>query len=258
MSKTALVTGSSGLIGSEAVRFLDERGWAVHGVDNNMRREFFGEHGDTTWNLERLRRETSRFEHHDLDIRDRDGVERLFAERRFDLVFHCAAQPSHDLAALAPVRRLRGERPRDAEPARGGPRSTARRRRSCSCPRTRSTATRRTSCRSSSSRRAGTTPTATRRDRRDDADRRVDALALRRLEGRRRRDGAGVRALLRAADRVLPRRLPHRARTTPAPSCTASSPTSRGRSARAGRTGSSATAASRCGTTSTPTTSARR
>ena len=102
MSKTALVTGSSGLIGSEAVRFLDERGWAVHGVDNNMRREFFGEHGDTTWNLERLLRETSRFEHHGLDVRDRDGVERLFTEQRFDLVFHCAAQPSHDLAASRP------------------------------------------------------------------------------------------------------------------------------------------------------------
>ena len=53
--KTALVTGSSGLIGSEMVSFLDARGWTVHGVDNNMRRDFFGEHGDTTWNLERLR-----------------------------------------------------------------------------------------------------------------------------------------------------------------------------------------------------------
>jgi CDP-paratose 2-epimerase len=102
MAKTALVTGSSGLIGSEAVAFLDERGWTVHGVDNNMRREFFGEHGDTTWNLERLLGSTSRFEHHALDVRDREGVARLFAEDRFDLVFHCAAQPSHDLAASRP------------------------------------------------------------------------------------------------------------------------------------------------------------
>jgi CDP-paratose 2-epimerase len=102
MTKTALVTGSSGLIGSEAVTFLDERGWTVHGVDNNMRREFFGEHGDTTWNLERLLASTSRFEHHGLDVRDREGVARLFAEHRFDLVFHCAAQPSHDLAASRP------------------------------------------------------------------------------------------------------------------------------------------------------------
>ena len=75
--KTAVVTGSSGLVGSEMVSFLDERGWRVHGADNNMRRDFFGEHGDTTWNLERLRRETRRFEHHDLDVRDREGIARL-------------------------------------------------------------------------------------------------------------------------------------------------------------------------------------
>jgi CDP-paratose 2-epimerase len=100
--KTALVTGSSGLIGSEAVAFLDARGWRVHGVDNNMRREFFGEHGDTTWNLEQLRRETRRFEHHDLDVRDRGGIDRLLAEASPDLIVHCAAQPSHDLAAARP------------------------------------------------------------------------------------------------------------------------------------------------------------
>src|SRR3982751_2335913 len=75
--KRALVTGSSGLIGSETAEDLDTRGWLVHGVDNNMRRDFFGEHGDTTWNLERLRNATQRFEHHDLDIRDRDGLARL-------------------------------------------------------------------------------------------------------------------------------------------------------------------------------------
>jgi CDP-paratose 2-epimerase len=100
--KRALVTGSSGLIGSEMVTFLDERGWSVHGVDNNMRRDFFGEHGDTTWNLERLRRETTRFEHHDLDVRDREGIARLVAETRPELIVHAAAQPSHDLAAARP------------------------------------------------------------------------------------------------------------------------------------------------------------
>jgi CDP-paratose 2-epimerase len=101
-SNTAIVTGSSGLIGSECVQFLDERGWRVHGVDNNMRRDFFGEHGDTTWNLERLRASTARFEHHDLDIRNRDGVARLVSEVRPDLIVHAAAQPSHDLAATRP------------------------------------------------------------------------------------------------------------------------------------------------------------
>jgi CDP-paratose 2-epimerase len=99
---TALVTGSSGLIGSEMVAFLDERGWTVHGVDNNMRRDFFGEHGDTTWNLERLRAATRRFEHHDLDVRDRKGIARLVAETRPALIVHAAAQPSHDLAARRP------------------------------------------------------------------------------------------------------------------------------------------------------------
>jgi CDP-paratose 2-epimerase len=101
-SKVALVTGSSGLIGSETTEYLDARGWRVHGVDNNMRRDFFGEHGDTAWNLERLRRVTSRFVHHDLDIRNRRGLHELVAEAKPDLVVHCAAQPSHDLAASRP------------------------------------------------------------------------------------------------------------------------------------------------------------
>ena len=100
--KKAIVTGSSGLIGSEAVSFLDKRGWAVHGVDNNMRRDFFGEPGDTAWNLERLRGSTSHFAHHDLDIRDRAAILTLFEAERPDLVVHAAAQPSHDLAATRP------------------------------------------------------------------------------------------------------------------------------------------------------------
>src|SRR3954452_5492216 len=100
--RTALVTGSSGLIGSEVVAFLDERGWHVEGVDNNMRADFFGPEGDTTWNLERLLRETTRFTHNDLDIRDREAMLRLFDEHRPALVVHPAAQPSHDLAAQRP------------------------------------------------------------------------------------------------------------------------------------------------------------
>jgi CDP-paratose 2-epimerase len=98
----AIVTGSSGLIGSEMVAFLDERGWRVHGVDNNMRRDFFGEHGDTSWNLARLQRDTSNFTHHDLDIRNRDGIAELIAAERPGLIVHAAAQPSHDLAAARP------------------------------------------------------------------------------------------------------------------------------------------------------------
>ncbi len=100
--KKVLITGSSGLIGSEAVEFFDQRGWEVHGVDNNMRRDFFGPDGDTTWNLERLRRRTRHFAHHPLDIRDRQAVLGLIGEKRPELIIHCAAQPSHDLAKDRP------------------------------------------------------------------------------------------------------------------------------------------------------------
>jgi CDP-paratose 2-epimerase len=100
---TALVTGSSGLIGSELVAFLDARGWRVEGVDNNLRREFFGPGGDTTPNLERLLAATDRFTPHDLDVRDGDAIPRLAQETRPDLIVHCAAQPSHDLAAKLPL-----------------------------------------------------------------------------------------------------------------------------------------------------------
>jgi CDP-paratose 2-epimerase len=101
-SRTAIVTGSSGLIGSETAEFLDKRGWKVHGVDNNMRRNFFGDAGDTRWNLDRLLSATTSFTHHDLDVRDRQSIDRLLAEVRPDLVVHAAAQPSHDLAASRP------------------------------------------------------------------------------------------------------------------------------------------------------------
>ncbi len=94
-----LVTGSSGLIGSEAVEYFDRQGHTVTGVDNNMRRVFFGPPGDTLWNLERLKGATRRFSHVTLDIRDREAVLALFRDNRFDLIVHCAAQPSHDKAA---------------------------------------------------------------------------------------------------------------------------------------------------------------
>ncbi len=98
-----LVTGSSGLIGSEAVQYFDRLGHQVVGVDNNMRREFFGPAGDTLWNLERLKSATRHFSHVPLDIRDRPGTAALFQQHNFDLIIHCAAQPSHDKAAEIPV-----------------------------------------------------------------------------------------------------------------------------------------------------------
>lgn len=98
-----LVTGSSGLIGSEAVEYFDGQGHRVFGVDNNMRRIFFGPAGDTTWNLERLKKSTSRFEHRDIDVRDRQNIFALVREVRFDAILHCAAQPSHDKAKEIPL-----------------------------------------------------------------------------------------------------------------------------------------------------------
>src|SRR5579862_9050361 len=98
-----LVTGSSGLIGSEAVQHYDRRGCEVHGVDNNMRRVFFGPKGDTCWNLARLQRVTRHFTHHDLDVRDREALFALFHAYPFDLVIHTAAQPSHERAAEIPL-----------------------------------------------------------------------------------------------------------------------------------------------------------
>src|SRR5574341_197026 len=68
-----------------------------------MRREFFGPGGDTTWNLERLKRATKNFEPHSLDVRDREKIFELFKSRRFDLIVHCAAQPSHDKAREIPL-----------------------------------------------------------------------------------------------------------------------------------------------------------
>lgn len=98
-----LVTGSSGLIGSEAVSHFDAQGHEVVGVDNNMRRVFFGAAGDTLWNLDRLKRSTKRFKHAELDIRDRGGIDELFKANKFDLIVHCAAQPSHDKARDIPL-----------------------------------------------------------------------------------------------------------------------------------------------------------
>jgi CDP-paratose 2-epimerase len=100
--RLVLVTGSSGLIGSEAVAHFDRRGDQVLGIDNNMRADFFGPKGDTTWNLHRLLKETRHFSHHALDIRDRPSVLAFVAEHRPDVLVHCAAQPSHDLARDRP------------------------------------------------------------------------------------------------------------------------------------------------------------
>lgn len=97
-----LVTGSSGLIGSEVVRYFAELGHQVHGVDNNMRAEFFGSQGDTRWNQRRLQEAYTGFNHHELDIRNRQAVRVLVDDLRPNVIVHAAAQPSHDRAAAIP------------------------------------------------------------------------------------------------------------------------------------------------------------
>jgi len=100
--RTILVTGSSGLIGSEVCLYFGHLGWSVHGIDNNQRAVFFGPAGDTRWNQRRLQAALPTFTHHEVDIRDRARVIAEVAGLRPSLIVHTAAQPSHDRAAAIP------------------------------------------------------------------------------------------------------------------------------------------------------------
>jgi CDP-paratose 2-epimerase len=102
MKKKILVTGSNGLIGSEVCLYFGGGDWEVDGIDNNQRAVFFGPQGDTRWNQRRISQAIPRFRHHEVDIRDRQTIERIIREVRPDLIVHAAAQPSHDLAAKIP------------------------------------------------------------------------------------------------------------------------------------------------------------
>ncbi len=102
---TAIVTGSAGLIGAEAVRFFAEKGFTVAGIDNDMRRYFFGDDASTEWSRKRLQETVPGYRHHAIDIRDAQAVEAVFAEYvgEIAVVIHTAAQPSHDWAAREPL-----------------------------------------------------------------------------------------------------------------------------------------------------------
>jgi CDP-paratose 2-epimerase len=100
--KVVLVTGSSGLVGSEVCQSFAREGYAVHGLDNNQRAVFFGPQGDTRWNQQRLQAEIPGFVHHEMDVRDRAGVLDLLKGLRPAVVVHAAGQPSHDRAAAIP------------------------------------------------------------------------------------------------------------------------------------------------------------
>ena len=97
-----LVTGSSGLIGSEVCCYFGKRGHQIHGVDNNQRAIFFGPQGDTSWRLKELLDTIPSLKHHDLDIRHRQGIRELLSDIKPDAIIHTAAQPSHDKAASIP------------------------------------------------------------------------------------------------------------------------------------------------------------
>ncbi len=207
-----LVTGSNGLIGSEAVSYFSSIASEVIGVDNNMRAVFFGPEGDTRWNQRRLQRQARGYIHVELDIRDRGAVLDLLAQREPDLIVHCAAQPSHDLAARMPfedfdtnavgtlnlLEGLRRHRPKSVFVLM------------------------------STNKVYGDAPnelplveheTRWEYARAEDwhgideslLSRPLPPLALRRLEASRRRDGAGVRPLLRSEGGSLPGRMPDRA-----------------------------------------------
>ena len=102
--KTAIITGSAGLIGSESVRFFADKGFQIVGIDNDMRKVFFGEDASTSWNSDRLKEEIHEYVHFDMDIRDEQKIERLFSKynKDIELIIHTAAQPSHDWAARDP------------------------------------------------------------------------------------------------------------------------------------------------------------
>ncbi|MFA5725936.1 MAG: NAD-dependent epimerase/dehydratase family protein [Candidatus Omnitrophota bacterium] len=100
-----LITGSCGLIGSETVSFFAEKGFDTVGIDNNMRKSFFGQDGSVAWNQKRLQKKYKNYTHYSVDIRNASKVNRIFKKYAsgITLIVHCAAQPSHDWAAKAPL-----------------------------------------------------------------------------------------------------------------------------------------------------------
>lgn len=102
--KTALVTGSGGLIGSEAAIFFASQGYKIVGIDNDMRKYFFGESASTIQNIEMLKSKIKdAYIHYHVDIRNEQEVKKVFESHNFDIVIHTAAQPSHDWAAKEPL-----------------------------------------------------------------------------------------------------------------------------------------------------------
>jgi len=101
--KTVLITGSAGLIGSEAVRFFANKGFKIIGIDNNLRRYFFGPRASIADNLKKIKKEIKNYTHFNVDIRNKKRINEILKKSKPDLIIHAAAQPSHDWAAKEPL-----------------------------------------------------------------------------------------------------------------------------------------------------------
>ena len=103
--KTVLITGSDGLIGSEAVEFYSKKGYTIIGIDNNSRKKFFGKDASVLWNRKILKDRFPNYNHVNLDIRNEKEINKIFEEHKnnIKLIIHAAAQPSHDWAATNPI-----------------------------------------------------------------------------------------------------------------------------------------------------------
>ena len=94
----AIITGSTGLVGSEAVNFFHDKGFEIIGIDNNLRKLFFGKNGSTSWVKSILLKRNKNFKNHNIDIRNLDSLNKIFKKykKKISVIIHCAAQPSHD------------------------------------------------------------------------------------------------------------------------------------------------------------------
>lgn len=101
----ALITGSAGLVGSEAVKFFCDKGFDVVGIDNNLRKFFFGKDGSTSWVKKKLKRDYKNFYNYNTDIRNFNSLEKIFRKysKNISIIIHCAAQPSHDYGKNYPT-----------------------------------------------------------------------------------------------------------------------------------------------------------